>query len=278
MGQLLDEVRGRGLERDLECPGALRAHAQPVHALERALVQRLGVLDRVEKRGVLGRLRRIENAPQGEHEVLRGHRRAVRPGVVAQREGLHRAVVADLPALGGARNHAAVRRLGGQAEEHVADDPVLPDALDVVRVEGIGLAGIRDAQLARGERAAARPEREKRGQARQRPTSACRSLRISLSQVFAVGACGTWRAAPIRARRPLHQLDDDAVRVLEVDRETARSRAGGAARDAALLARAGLEHPLRQRRDVRHDEGDVPRARAGWGDRSRHRLPASGTR
>jgi hypothetical protein len=27
------------------------------------------------------------------------------------------------------------------------------------------------------------------------------------------------------------------------------------------LARAGLEHPLRQRRDIRHDEGDVPRPR-----------------
>ena len=63
------------------------------------------------------------------------------------------------------------------------------------------------------------------------------------------------------AGRQLHELDDDAVRIPEVDRQTTGSRAGGAAGDAALLARAGLEHPLGHCLDVLHDEGDVPGAR-----------------
>ena len=186
---------GVGLERDLERLGIERAHAELVHALERALVERLGVLDRVQQRGVLGRLRRIEDPPQGEHEVVGGHRRAVRPGVVAQREGVDGAVVADLPALGGARNHAAVGRLGGQAQEHVADDPVLPDALDVVRVEGVRLARVRDAQLARGERAAAGRER------RSAPRLASDLTRACSTPLTLPGFC--CRPSVMPGRRPL---------------------------------------------------------------------------
>ena len=104
-------------------------------------------------------------------------------------------------------------------------------------------------------------ERKKRAQARERPDQRVPLPTHLLSQAFAVGPCGAWRAAPIRARRQFRQLDDDAVRVLEVDRETARRRAGGAARNAALLARAGLEHARSQRLDVLYEEGDVRRAR-----------------
>ena len=86
--------------------------------------------------------------------------------MVAQREGVHGAVVADLPALGGAGDHAGVGRLGGQTHEHVADDPVLPGALDMVRVERVGLARIGDAQLAcRQGGAAAESQGQSRGAA-----------------------------------------------------------------------------------------------------------------
>ena len=110
----------------------------------------------------------VEDAVQREHEVVGGDRHAVRPVVVAQLEGVDQAVVADLPALGGARDHAAVGGLGGQAHEHVADDPVLPGTGDVMRVERVGLARVGDPKLAGGARRGA-AEAERQGQAEGSP-------------------------------------------------------------------------------------------------------------
>ena len=146
MGQLLDEERSRPLEGDLEGFRVDRARAERLGIGLAAVVDGFGVLDRVEQIGVFGRGRRIEDPAQGEHEVVGGDRDAVRPAVVAQGEGVGQAVIGDRPALGGARDHAAVGRLGGQAHEHVAEDPVFPAAGDLMRIEAVRLAGIGDAQ------------------------------------------------------------------------------------------------------------------------------------
>jgi hypothetical protein len=140
VGEHLDEVAGRALELHLQRLRVDRPHAELLEALQLAGVDRLGVLDRVEDRGVLGRLLRVEHAAEAVDEVLGRDRRAVGPGVVADLEGVGEAVVADLPALGGTRDGARVGGVGGEAHEQVADDDVLPGAGDAVRVEALGLA------------------------------------------------------------------------------------------------------------------------------------------
>ena len=105
-----------------------------------ARVDRLGVLDRIQERGIFGRELRVQDALERVDEVVRGHRHAVRPGVVADLERVGQAVVADRPALGRARDRLGVGGVREQAHERVADDIVFPGAGHEVRVEALGLA------------------------------------------------------------------------------------------------------------------------------------------
>jgi hypothetical protein len=89
-------------------------------------------------------------------------------------------------------------------------------------------------------------------------------LAVDLSNIAAVGRRliqEKKRSFLDIAGRQLDELDNNVVRITEIDRQTTGSRSGGAAGDAALLARARLEHPPRQHFDVAYDEGDVRRPR-----------------
>jgi hypothetical protein len=141
VGQLVQEEGGRGLERDLQGVVVDRLHAQSVHAGHLAAVDRLGVFDRIEQGGVLGAKRRVQDALEGELEVVGRDRHAVRPGgAVAHVEGVDRAVVADLPVARRARDRSVVGGFGQETQEQVADHVVFPDSGSLVGVQGAGLA------------------------------------------------------------------------------------------------------------------------------------------
>lgn len=86
---------------------------------------------------------RIVDALEGENEVAGGDRHAVRPvGVGAQLERPHHPVVRGGPAFGDARDGLALGVFGGQTDDHVADDVVLPAAGGFLGIEGVGFGAV----------------------------------------------------------------------------------------------------------------------------------------
>ena len=130
---------GRGIfQRQLQRLVIDSPHAK-LFRLQRARVHLLGILDQPEHRGVLRGDRRILDAAEGKHEIIRRHRHAVRPVVIAQLEGPDRAGRIDLPAGRHAGNGLAGRIIGRQADQHVADHDVFPLRRRLVRVERVDL-------------------------------------------------------------------------------------------------------------------------------------------
>ena len=91
--------------------------------------------DREQQRDI-GRARvRVGNAAPGKDEILCRHRLAIRPIGGAQGEGPGQAVFRRGPAFRHARDRLAVRVLGEEPHEHVADDIVFPGPRRAMRVE-----------------------------------------------------------------------------------------------------------------------------------------------
>jgi hypothetical protein len=135
MGEQREEVRRRVLERDFEGAVVDRAGAEFiwVHA---AGIDRLGVADRVENARVARAGRRVHDAPEGEDEIVGSYRVAVRPaGVLAQGEGVGKAVLGNLPALRHALDHLAVGAVDHQRLVQVADQVALGHRRGAVVVE-----------------------------------------------------------------------------------------------------------------------------------------------
>ena len=132
-------------ERDLKRLVVDRLDAEFGRILDLAGVDRLGILHRILQIGVLRGVLRVHQPAEGEDEVLRRHRLAVRPlGVVAQLEGVGQAVVGDFVALGDAQHRLGVGILGEQALVDVARDPVLPVARELLRIERGDVAAVVD--------------------------------------------------------------------------------------------------------------------------------------
>src|SRR5690606_36561605 len=109
-----------------------------------------GVLDRVENSRVLGEVLRIEDALEGILEIVRVAGFAIGPLGAAKIEGPGAAVLAGLPALGHTGDGFGFGVLGGEADEHVADDIVLPLTRGLVGIERERFALVADVERALG--------------------------------------------------------------------------------------------------------------------------------
>ena len=167
MREQLQEIGRRRLERDLQRLGVDRLDAER-RQLGFAGIDLLRVLDGVEYLGILRLGLGVLDAPEREHEIAGGDGIAVRPlGVRAQLEGIGDAVLARRPGLGDTGRHVALGVLHHQALEEIAQDVGLDRGRGLLRIEGLGLALIGDAQDF------FRPGR--RGSARERRNQGCKS-------------------------------------------------------------------------------------------------------
>ena len=104
-----------------------------------AFIDRRRVLDEVKQRGILRCHFRGLDAAQAVDEVIRHNRIAVGPVVIAEMEGPDEAVLAGFPTRRHAGFRTGIDAIGGQADEHVANDDVLPLSRRLVRIERIDL-------------------------------------------------------------------------------------------------------------------------------------------
>ena len=122
------------------------ADAEGIHRLF-AFDDFFGVFDRIEEETVFAADRRIDAAPPGIDEIACGDGGAVRPGVVAQVEGIGFAVFRDVPFFGDAGDEVRARVFVDEADEHVAQDVHFRHALRQLRVHagGFGVFSLRAA-------------------------------------------------------------------------------------------------------------------------------------
>jgi len=131
-----------------------------------------GVHDGLEHQRVLGGGRGIDEPPPRRDEIPGDDAVAVRPARIrAQRERHAAPALRRLPALGNARDRRAVRRHRDEALVTVAQDRHRRFHAGELRVDGVGLAAVAAAELARGVSAAVaaagrqqRAGRERRGE------------------------------------------------------------------------------------------------------------------
>ena len=173
MGQELEEVGRRALERDLDRAVVDRLDAEVLELRARlALVDLLGVEDRIEDVGIFRAGVRVHDAAEGEDEVGRLHRVAVRPFRVApEREAVDAAVVGDLVLLGHPRRDLAGAVVDEETFVEVAQDIGLVDRRGLVRIEGLGI-GVVAAVVGDLRRCRARERRRRHRGERERPEPA----------------------------------------------------------------------------------------------------------
>lgn len=141
VGQQFQEIRRGGFQGDFQGVVVNRTHAQLAQIPNLAGVDRLGVLDGVQDVGIGGGRLRIHDPAQGEDEVMRRNRLAIRPlAVLAEMEGVDRSVVADGPVGRRARDDPAIRRVGDQPQEQVAHHHIFPVAGYQVGIQGSRLS------------------------------------------------------------------------------------------------------------------------------------------
>ena len=142
----LEEIGRRPLERDFQGLVVDGAHAELIdrHRLVGGGgVDRLGILDRIEDRRIARRGCRVLDAAEGEDEIVRGDRVAVRPfGVGAQLERIGQAIVGDRPAFGDAGNNGPGRVIDGQALVQILEDVRFDVDRGMRLIEGLRLAAI----------------------------------------------------------------------------------------------------------------------------------------
>ncbi len=152
VGQKLKEIRGRGVQRDLE--------RMIVNRLDAKLIDRLlasgsifGILDDEQHAGITGSRFRVHQTAEGELEVASGNRIAVRPfRVVAQMEGIDRAILGNIPGFRYAGNGLAVSILNGQAIIKIAQHIAFGNGGRVMMIERgrIGVIAAVQHRLCRG--------------------------------------------------------------------------------------------------------------------------------
>jgi len=69
---------------------------------------------------------RVLDAAQAVDEVAGSDGRAVRPDMITQSEGPDQTIFTDFITVGHAQHRAAIWAIRGQADDHVANDNVLP--------------------------------------------------------------------------------------------------------------------------------------------------------
>ena len=100
------------------------------------LVHRLAVADQVEEVGISRGRRRLEDAPVGEYEVVRGDGPTIAPGRGLEAEGPGQAVGRDRVALRQGRDRRRFRTVGEEAGEEVGDDGELIDQGRLLGIQG----------------------------------------------------------------------------------------------------------------------------------------------
>ncbi len=138
MGQQPGQVGRRILQRHLQRPRIDRAHAK-LFRFDIAGIERPGILDDPEQRGILRRRLRRLQAPIGIDEIVGGDRRAVRPDPILQAEGVDCLAGINVNALGQPEHRLAVLAGDIEALEHVSDDDVLPLGRGLVRIQCVGI-------------------------------------------------------------------------------------------------------------------------------------------
>ena len=153
------EVGGGVVQFDDEGFVVRRADAERIQRLF-AFDDFFCVFDRIEEEAVFAADRRIDAAPPGIDEVACGDGGAVRPGVVAQVEGVGFAVFRDVPFFGDAGDEVRARVFVDEADEHVAQDVHFRHALRQLRVHAGGFGVVAAAQDVFSLRAAGGGEQE----------------------------------------------------------------------------------------------------------------------
>ena len=142
------EVRGGGIERDLQRPLVDRLDTDLREVIELAQAVILSTFHHEQHVGILGCQRRRENALERLHKVIRRDRVTVRPlGVASQVKRVHRAVIGNLPPLRRARHRMKINRVfRDQPLRQCNDDVMLRHAGDHVRIDVLRLGANRNVQ------------------------------------------------------------------------------------------------------------------------------------
>ena len=114
----LVEIRCRSFKHNFEHPFRYRLYAERIEG-QITLVNRFGILDRIEDEGIFGGSCRIQNALPGKLEVMGSYGLTITPfRVFPNPEGS--AIGADFPALSHTRYQFVVNIVGDQALHHVS--------------------------------------------------------------------------------------------------------------------------------------------------------------
>ncbi len=142
MGELLDEIRHRALKRDFERRSVQGAGAEHLDG-QGALVDLLGIFQRVENIGIRRAGCRVHQPAEGENEIIRRHRVAVRPsGLRPQMEEIDRLVVIDAPVARDAGSEHAAAVMHDEPFKELAQNIAFDDGRCLMRIERARIAGL----------------------------------------------------------------------------------------------------------------------------------------